>query len=62
VDEENAMTITTRRLAHRFRERLATEPDSHLSPADPTEPEAPSTVDNDELAPVSPQENVDATK
>lgn len=56
------MTITTRRLAHRFRERLATEPDTYLSPATPIESDAPTTVENNEVAPVSPQENVDATK
>lgn len=53
------MTISSRRLARRCRERMAAEPTAQPAPAEPTEAEPPPVVENTEVD--APQENVDAT-
>ncbi len=55
------MTISTRRLARRCRERLATDAEVVPTSADPMRPEPPTTVEESTVTPAEPQENVDAT-
>jgi hypothetical protein len=50
------MTISTRRMARRCRERFATPPEE--PPEEPTQPEQPATASESAQ---DPQENVDAT-
>jgi hypothetical protein len=53
------MTITSRRLARRCRERFTTEPTALPAPAEPIQAEPLSDVENAVVD--APQENVDAT-
>jgi hypothetical protein len=55
------MTLASRRLARRCRERLATEPNAAAATTDLTQTEPPTTVEQTDLGAASPQENVDAT-
>lgn len=54
------MTISTRRLARRCRERFATE-GADVPAADPLQQEPPTTVEEPAPDGADPQENVDAT-
>lgn len=56
------MTITSRRLAHRCRERLATDPGTLSDPADLFLDEPPTTVDCTNAMAEAQLERVDATK
>ena len=60
------MTIASRRLARRCRQRFATEPTTlpttMTTTTEPSQSDTRATVENAEVTPVSPQENVDAAK
>lgn len=55
------MTLASRRLARRCRERLATEPSAAAATTDLTQAEPPTTVEQTDADGAAPQENVDAT-
>ena len=55
------MTIASRRMARRCRERFVTEPIAAATSTEPTQSEPPTTVEQTDADAASPQENVDAT-
>ena len=56
------MTIASRRLARRCRERFADDTIALSTTAEPTQAEPPTTVEQVDVAAAVPRENVDAAK